>query len=112
MLRNSRIHCACATPSSGIVVAVSNGCSGGASSLKPIGPSIGVRLEEVIGVDRLRRAREAVDPVGHDRGRDDGRMQERASADERAGIGDAASQQQRRRADRAGGGDDTRVRAP
>ena len=39
-------------------------------------------FEEVVGVDRLRRAREAVDPFRHQRCRDHRRMQERALADD------------------------------
>ena len=102
MRRKSRIHCACATPSSGSVIAVSSGCIGGASSLNPIGPSSGSVVEEVIGVDRSaarrrsRRSRSGMSAAETTVG-----MQERALADERVRIGHAAAQQQRGRADRA-----------
>ena len=63
------------------------------------------RVEEMIRVDCLRRTRIAIDTLRHFRCGNDGRMQERALADDAMRIGDAASQQERRRADRTAGRD-------
>ena len=51
------------TPWPGSVIAARIGCTGGASSLNPIGPLERQRVEEVIGVHGLRSAGEAVDPI-------------------------------------------------
>ena len=51
------------------------------------------RIEEVVGVDRLRRAGEAVDAFRHQRRRHHRRMQKRALADDAVRIGNLAAQE-------------------
>ncbi len=66
----------------------------------------GGHVDEMIRVDGLRRPGEAFDRRRHQRGGNDGRMQERAQADRGVRIGEFASHQQRGRADRARGADE------
>jgi hypothetical protein len=60
-------------------------------------------VQEVIGVDRLRRAGIGLDRLRHDGCRDDGGVEKGAPPEHAVRIRCAASQQQRRRADPAGG---------
>ena len=50
-------------------------------------------VQELIRIDRLRRARKAVDVFRHHGRGNDGGMQERASADDAVRIGHAATEQ-------------------
>ena len=61
-----------------------------------------VGLQEMVGVDALRRAGVAVHPLRHDGGGHAGGVQEGAPADPLIRVGHLAAQQQRRTADSAG----------
>ena len=100
------IQRACAAPNPGKVVAPRTGCSGGCFELVADRAVGGCRLEEMIGINRLRCARESIDALGHQRDGHEARMQEGALAEDVVRIGSLASHEERGRADRPAGRDE------